>query len=367
MGHGHLASHLSHTSRAHDRTRAGNAAGDTSRRAASSFLEAPVAPRCPRRAAIHLRFLCPGRRVSVSRVGAAVELTILGPFEVRVDGKPIDPGGIRQRSLLAILALHRNEVVSTDSLIDQLWGDAPPPTALHTVQVFVSRLRRVLGSAADRLVTRGPGYVLELDVDAIDADRCERLYTSARAALAAGEYSRAEGFLRDALALWRGSALADFTYERFAQSAIARLEELRLSCREEFIDAELALGRHQQLVPELQAFVREQPLRERPRGQLMLALYRSGRQAEALEDFRTARQTLIEELGVEPSVALRELHEAILRQDPILELPARSPERAVAVDQPVDPASDPGLPGSEPKQCVHCARWSRFCSANCAI
>ena len=273
-----------------------------------------------------------------------MELTILGPFEVRVDGKPIDPGGIRQRSLLAILALHRNEVVSTDSLIDQLWGDAPPPTALHTVQVFVSRLRRVLGSAADRLVTRGPGYVLELDVDAIDADRCEQLYTSARAALAAGEYSRAEGFLRDALALWRGSALADFTYQRFAQSAIARLEELRLSCREEFIDAELALGRHQQLVPELQAFVREQPLRERPQGQLMLALYRSGRQAEALADFRTARQTLIEELGVEPSVALRELHEAILRQDPILELPARSPERAVAVDQPVDPASDPGLP-----------------------
>ena len=300
------------------------------------------APRPPDTAA-DPGFLRARLRVSVSRVGAAVELTILGPFEVRVDGKPVDPGGIRQRSLLAILALHLNEVVSTDSLIDQLWGDAPPPTALHTVQVFVSRLRKVLGSAADRLITRGPGYVLELDDDAIDADRCERLFTSARTALGAGEHSRAAGLLRDALALWRGASLADFTYERFAQSAIARLEELRLSCREELIDAELALGRHQQLLPELQAFVREQPLRERPRGQLMLALYRSGRQAEALEEFRTTRQILIEELGVEPSVALRELHEAILRQDPILELPAR-PEP----DGGADPALATGADAMRP-------------------
>jgi DNA-binding SARP family transcriptional activator/class 3 adenylate cyclase len=260
---------------------------------------------------------------------------------------------------LAILVLHRNEVVSTDSLIDQLWAGEPPSGGLHTVQVFVSRLRRALGSAADRLVTRGPGYVLEIDADAIDAGRCERLYTTARSALAIGDYSRAEGLLQDALAMWRGVPLADFTYQTFAQAAIARLEELRLSCREELIEAGLALGRHRQLVQELEAFVREQPLRERPRCQLMLALYRCGRQAEALESFRRARQSLIDELGVEPGVAMRELHEAILRQDAILDLPAPSRERAaaepkVAVDLPREPAArtvpptlvdgGPGLP-----------------------
>ncbi len=250
-----------------------------------------------------------------------MEVVFLGPFEVRVDHEAVDTGGMRQRGLLAILALNRNEAVSTDRLIDLLWGGEPPSTALHTVQVFVSRLRRALGAAADCLVTRGPGYTLEIDADAIDAARCERSYTSARAALAIGDYSRAESLLRDALALWRGVPLADFTYEPFAQAAIARLEELKLSCREELIEAELALGRHQQLMPELEAFVREQPLRARPRGQLMLALYRCGRHAEALEDFREARQKLIDELGVEPGATLRELHEAILRQDASLDLP----------------------------------------------
>ena len=259
-----------------------------------------------------------------------MELIFLGPFEVRVDDEAVDAGGMRQRGLLAILALNRNEVVSTDQLIDQLWGGEPPSTALHTVQVFVSRLRRALGAGADRLVTRGRGYALEIDADEIDAGRCERLYTSARAAIAIGDHSRAESLLRDALALWRGFPLADFTYEPFAQAAIARLEELKLSCREELIEAELALGRHQQLIPELEAFVREQPLRERARGQLMLALYRCGRQAEALEDFREARQKLIDELGVEPGVALRELHEAILRQDASLDVPLPPSERTPA-------------------------------------
>jgi len=257
---------------------------------------------------------------SVRSVGVAVELIFLGPFEVCVDNETVDTGGLRQRGLLAILALNRGEVVSTDRLIDELWAGAPPSTALHTVRVFVSRLRRALGAAADRLVTRGPGYALEIDADAIDADRCERLYTSARAALATGDYSHAESLLRDALALWRGVPLADFTYEPFAQAAIARLEELKLSCREELIEAELALGRHRQLMPELEAFVREQPLRERARGQLMLALYRCGRQAEALADFHEARQKLIDELGVEPGAALRELNDAILRQDASLDI-----------------------------------------------
>ena len=265
---------------------------------------------------------------SVCHVGVAVEFVFLGPFEVRVDDEAVDTGGMRQRGLLAILALNPNEVVSTDRLIDQLWAGEPPSTALHTVQVFVSRLRRALGAAGGRLVTRGRGYALEIDVDEIDAIRCERLYTSARAALAIGDHSRAANLLRDALTLWRGVPLADFTYEPFAQAAIARLDELKLSCREELIEAELALGRHQQLIPELEAFVREQPLRERPRGQLMLALYRCGRQAEALEDFREARQKLIDELGVEPGAALRELHEAILRQDSSLDVPAPPSETA---------------------------------------
>jgi DNA-binding SARP family transcriptional activator len=252
---------------------------------------------------------------------------MLGPFEVRIDGgAPVALGGLRQRALLAELALHAGEVVSTDRLIDQLWGAKPPATAVHTVQVFVSRLRRQLGPAADCLLTRGPGYVLEVDAEAIDAARCERLYAAGRAALARGDYARARTVLREALALWRGVPLAEFTYEAFAQAAIARLEELRLSIREELVEAELSLGRHEQLVPELEAFVREQPLRERSRGQLMLALYRCGRQAEALEDFHQARQTLVDELGVEPGPALRELHDAILRHDPALQLPTSASE-----------------------------------------
>jgi DNA-binding SARP family transcriptional activator/class 3 adenylate cyclase len=266
-------------------------------------------------------------------VGAGVEFTILGPFEVRVDGEAVDSGGVRQRALLAILVLHRNEVVSTDRLIDEMWGEDPPATALHTVQVFVSRLRRMLGLAGNRLVTRPPGYVLEIDADEIDAERCERLYARARTALATGDPARAEELLRDALALWRGAPLAEYTYERFAEAAIARLEELRLSCRAELIEAELAMGRQEEVVPELEALVRQHPLRERLRGQLMLALYRCGRQAEALEAFQQTRRMLIDELAVEPSDALRELEQAILRQETSLQLPS---PRSVSSGAPVD-------------------------------
>ena len=281
----------------------------------------------------------PSRTTAVSRVlpcylfrvGPVLELGLLGPLEVRIDdGAPVALGGVRQRALLAVLALHANQVVSTDRLIDELWGEHPPSTAVHTVQVFVSRLRGALGPAGERLLTRPPGYVLELGADELDAARCERLYDSGRSTLRAGDASVAVALLQIAQALWRGPPLADFTYEPFAQAAIARLEELRLSCREEIIEAELALGRHQQLVPELEAFVRERPLRERARGKLMLALYRCGRQAEALEDFRQARHKLIDELGVEPGVALRELHEAILRQDATLEFPAPPSDSAGA-------------------------------------
>jgi DNA-binding SARP family transcriptional activator len=251
-----------------------------------------------------------------------VTFGILGPFEVCIDGdRSVALGGRRQRALLAILVLHANEVVSIDSLVDLLWGDRPPATAVHTIRVFVSHLRPLLGSARERLRTRSPGYLLEIGADELDAARCERLYAEARSALLAGQPARARALLREALSLWRGPPLAEFTYEVFAQAAIARLGELRMSCREEMTEAELALGQHADLVAELEALVREEPLRERPRSQLMLALYRCGRQADALDAYRQARRTLVEELGVEPSPTLRELEHAILRHDESLQAP----------------------------------------------
>jgi DNA-binding SARP family transcriptional activator len=270
--------------------------------------------------------------VTVSCVGSSLELGILGPLEAVLAGQePAALGGLRQRALLVVLALHANEVVSSDRLVDLLWGESPPAQAAHTVQVFVSRLRRALGPAADRLVTRHPGYLLNLGADELDADRYERLYHGARSALAAGEPSEAAARLRDAEALWRGPALCEFTYEPFAQATIARLEELHLGCREELTEAELALGRHAEAVSALEALVREQPFRERPRGQLMLALYRCGRQAAALDAFQQTRRALVDELGVEPSSALRELEQAILRQDASLHAPVPAGSGA---DQP---------------------------------
>lgn len=253
-------------------------------------------------------------------MGLVLELGLLGPFEVRIDhGAPVALGGVRQRALLAVLGLQANQLVSTDRLIDELWGEDRPSTAVHTVQVFVSRLRRALGPAGGRLLTRPPGYVLELGPDELDAGRCKRLFDRGRSVLGAGDAAAAVVLLQSAQALWRGPPLADFTYEPFAQATIARLEELRLSCREELIEAELASGRHAKVVSELESLVREQPLRERPRGQLMVALYRCGRQAEALEAFQRARRTLVDELGLDPSPALQELEHRILRQDPSLD------------------------------------------------
>ncbi|MBV8953266.1 MAG: winged helix-turn-helix domain-containing protein, partial [Solirubrobacterales bacterium] len=264
-------------------------------------------------------------------VGPRLELGMLGPFEVRIDpGSAVALGGLRQRALLAVLALRANEVVSTDRLIDELWSENPPATAVHSVQVCVSRLRGILGPAGRRLVTRPPGYVLELGVDELDSERCQRLYEAARSALAVGNAVGAASLLGEALALWRGPPLSDFTYEPFAQAAIARLEELRISCREELIDAELALGRHAEVVSTLEALVREHPFRERPRGQLMLALYRCGRQADALEEFQRTRAMLVEQLAVEPGAELRELEQAILSQDECLQPPVT--DRVPAAD-----------------------------------
>ena len=277
-------------------------------------------------------------------MGANLELGILGPIEVRTDGVPASLGGPRQRAVLAVLAINPNQVVSVDRLVDDIWGEHPPATAVHTLHVFVSRLRRAMSAAGERLLTRPPGYVLELGMDELDADRFERLYDTARAAMAAGRAEDAVALLSQAHALWRGRPLADFTYEPFAQGAIARLEELRLNAREELIDAQLAVGRHEQVVAELEVLVREHPFRERLRGQLMLALYRSGRQAQALEAFQQARRVLVEELAVEPGEALRELEQAILRQDPSLQ-DRTAPESTAAAIAPAAPEPADGEAG----------------------
>ena len=223
-----------------------------------------------------------------------MDFRLLGPLEVFDGARAVEIGGGKRRSLLALLLLHGNEVVSADRLIDGLWGESPPPTAAKGLQVYVSQLRKELQNGADRdgdvLVTRANGYVLQLGPDEVDVQRFERSVSAGERALAAGEPDRAAQRLRQGLALWRGPPLADFTYEPFAQQEIARLDELRLVALEQRIDADLALGRHAQVVGELEALVREHPLRERIRGQLMLALYRCGRQAEALEAYRDGRR-----------------------------------------------------------------------------
>jgi DNA-binding SARP family transcriptional activator/ABC-type branched-subunit amino acid transport system substrate-binding protein len=252
-----------------------------------------------------------------------VEFRILGSLDVVEHDRPLVLGSPKQRALLAVLLLHRGEVVSTDRLIDQLWGERPPASATKSVQVYVSNLRRALGDGL--LVTHGRGYVLHPANGAVDLDRFEVLVAEGRDALDVGDAQRASDRLREALALWRGALLADFAYEPFVQGEAARLEEEHLAALEDRIEADLALGRHAALVGELDALVAEHPLRERLHGQLMLALYRSGRQADALERYRDARRALIDELGIEPGPALKELERAILAQDPALRPPRRGP------------------------------------------
>ena len=235
------------------------------------------------------------------------EFRILGSLEVLGDAGPVNLGGQRQRALLTALLLEAGRVVSTERLVDQLWGEGAPKTATTSLQNSISRLRRELGE--ELLETRAPGYVLRVEPGQIDANRFEELLRAARGA-AAGE--RREQLER-ALALWRGPALAEFTFEQFAQAEIRRLEELRLVAVEERIDADLELGRHGDVVGELEAHVGEHPLRETFRRQLMLALYRSGRQAEALDVYQDARVRFVEELGIEPGRELKGLQAEILR------------------------------------------------------
>jgi DNA-binding SARP family transcriptional activator/streptogramin lyase len=233
-----------------------------------------------------------------------LEFRLLGPFEVVSGGRPVELGGVRQRSLLALLVLHRGEALSAERLSDELWAESAAAST-KTVQVYVSRLRKVLG---DGVIATGPaGYRLEAAPGSVDVDRFEQLV--------------GDGRYRQALALWRGAPLSDLAGEEFAQREIARLEELRLSAFEQLFAAELERGKASELVPELEALVRSQPLRERLRAQLMLALYRAGRQADALAAYREARTLFRNELGLEPGPQLQELERKILNHDPGLAAP----------------------------------------------
>ena len=240
-------------------------------------------------------------------LGGKMEISVLGPVEVSAGGRPVAIGAGRPRALLALLALHEGSTLSTDRLVEGLWGEEPPATAAKMVQLCVSQLRRALAAAGDgaQIVTRGRGYELRMGDGGLDARRFERLI--------------ADGRPRAALALWRGAPLADVAAEPFAAAEIRRLEELRLTAIELALDRDLAAGRHREVVGELEALVAQEPLRERLHAQRMLALYRCGRQAEALDAYRQARRALVEQIGVEPGPDLRRMHEAILRQDASLE------------------------------------------------
>jgi DNA-binding SARP family transcriptional activator/streptogramin lyase len=244
-----------------------------------------------------------------------MQFRILGPLEVEAEGRVLKLGGAKPRGLLALLLLHANEAVSRDRLMSELWGDDPPETAATAIQVHVSQLRKVLGP--DVIVTKPPGYLIRTRDGELDLERFEQAVARARTA----EATEAAELLREALLLWRGHPLADLDAS-LGRGERARLEEQWLAALEQRIDADLELGRHAELVPELEGLVREHPLRERLRGQLMLALYRCGRQADALEVYRSGRRVLDEELGLEPGEELRRLERAILAQDDSLAAPA---------------------------------------------
>ena len=279
-----------------------------------------------------------------------IEYRILGPLEVSADGRVIEIGGPKQRALLVILLLRANESVSRDVLAHELWGEEPPVGAQGSLEVYVSRLRKALGATANAdpaangsvVVTRPGGYCLQVAEGQLDVRRFERLVDQGRSALTANAPGPAAASLRAALGLWRGNALGDLRCEPFAQVEVGRLEELRLGAVEDRIEADLALGRHADVVSELQALVATHPLRERLHGQLMIALYRCGRQAEALEAYQAARRTLVEDLGLEPGPALRRLERAVLQQDASLDLPGK----AAAAQAPASGQGTGQPPGS---------------------
>jgi predicted ATPase/DNA-binding SARP family transcriptional activator len=252
----------------------------------------------------------------------ALEFRVLGPLEVWRSGEPVKLGAAKQRALLGLLLIRRS-AVDRDVAVDALWGQRPPKDARNTLQVYVSALRRALGR--ELIETTSQGYRLKVEPGAMDADRFEELYRSGVEVLVEGDAAQARDLLVEALALWRGEAFADLRFDAFAQAEAGRLDELRLACVEERVEADLRLGRHAALVGELEAFAIEQPLRERLRGQLILALYRSGRQAESLAQYQATRRMLADELGLEPSPQLKELERMILAHDPGLNAPALPP------------------------------------------
>ncbi|MBA3906046.1 MAG: AfsR/SARP family transcriptional regulator, partial [Pseudonocardiales bacterium] len=279
--------------------------------------------------------------------GVLIEFRLLGQVEVWRDGTRVELGGRKQRAVLAALLVRAGRVVSQDQLIDDLWPADPPARAAATVQVFVSNLRRALepdrprGAPARLLVTSAPGYVLRADAGAIDAHEFVRLAAEGHAALDDDDGQRAAQLLSEAAGLWRGAALADVADAPFAQAEASRLEEQRRSCAEDLVEAELSLGRHTAVVAVLEQQVAEHPLRERPRAQLMLALYRSGRQADALAVYRDGTRILRDELGIEPGASLKALHQAVLSQDPELEW--EPPEPVIrGVTPPTEPGDEPG-------------------------
>jgi DNA-binding SARP family transcriptional activator/ABC-type branched-subunit amino acid transport system substrate-binding protein len=258
-----------------------------------------------------------------------VEFLILGPLEIRDNGRTIKVDRGQPRALLALLLLNANEPVSLDRIVDHLWPNEPPASAAKSVQAHVSRLRRALGgdgsAARGRIETRGSGYAIAVEAGELDVDRFRVLVSRATDALRGGNAAGAAESIREALALWRGPPLAELAESALVEPEIATLEELRLGAQEELIEAELALGRHAHVVAELEALTRRHPMRERLRAQLMLALYRSGRQAEALQAYQDVRRVLATEAGLEPGPALRDLERAILHQDVALAPAARPP------------------------------------------
>ncbi len=255
-------------------------------------------------------------------MASRLEFRILGPLEVRLNGAPVRVGGPKQRALLAVLLCNANRVVSRDQLIDELLSDQPTGSAEHVLHVQVSRLRKALadGDPQSRLLARPPGYLLRVEDGELDLHTFEQRVADGRHALEHGDPGRAAVLLSEAESLWRGRPLADLEFEPFARFEVQRLEACRLAVVEDRIEAELALGRHAALCPELEQLVAEHPLRERLRGQLMLALYRSGRQAEALETYHAGRSLLAKELAVEPGPQLKQLQLAVLGQDTALDL-----------------------------------------------
>src|SRR5215469_785192 len=299
-----------------------------------------------------------------------LEFGILGPLEVQVSGRAVPLGGPRQRAVLALLLLEANRVVSMDRLAEDVWGGHPPEGWVTTVQTYVFHLRRALepgwarGAAGGVLVTSGRGYLLRVSREQLDAALFQDGFTAGRAALEAGRYAEAAETLRTALDRWRSPVLADLADYAFTRPEAARLEELRLAAVEARIDADLALGRHDELTAELEQLVAEHPLRERLHGQLMLALYRCGRQADALAAYRRVRDLLADELGIDPGEPLQRLHAFVLAHDPALDwrpesqTPLPAEDHRAAADAPVtSPAKGQSRP--RPAGSSGVLEWSR--------